>query len=155
MLRRVGPSIVLFSAFIAHRSVAGPQDNGIYIWDGTSQLAMVARVTDSVTHKAIVGATVRAVRVGGPNTEPLARDYPTAMSVPQTTNREGGARLVAYFRAAGDAEGLSVFVGDSFLQVDAPGYQRKRARLSPNVRLDFAPKTKRCQVTVLIALTHK
>ena len=128
---------------------------GAYIWDGTSELAMLARVTDSVTHKPISGATVRAVRVGGRNTEPLTHEYPIAMPPPQKTSRDGRAKLVAYFRAAGDPSGFSVFVGDSFLQVDAPGYQPKRVRISPIVRLDFAPKTKHCAVAIPVALTHE
>jgi hypothetical protein len=127
----------------------------IYIWDGTSELAMVADVTDSLTHKPIFGAMVRAVRVGGRNTEPLTNEHPSAMPPPQKTGRDGRARLVAYFRAAGDAEGFSVFVGDSFLQIDAPEYQSRRVRISPIVRLDFAPKTKHCEVTIPVALTHQ
>jgi hypothetical protein len=128
---------------------------GTYIWDGTSKLAMLPRVTDSVTDKPISGATVRAVRVGGRNTEPLTHEYPTAMPLPQKTSRDGRAKLVAYFRAAGDPSGFSVFVGDSFLQVDAPGYQPKRVRISPIVRLDFAPGTKHCAVAISVALTHE
>jgi hypothetical protein len=127
----------------------------IYVWDGTSELAMVADVTDSVTHKPIFGATVEAVRVGGRNTEPLTEDYPTAMPPPQKTGRGGRARLVGYFRAAGDAGGFCVFVGDSLLRVDAPGYRPKEARLSPNVRLDFPRKTKHCEVTLPVALTRE
>ncbi len=127
----------------------------IYVWDGTSELAMVASVTDAVTHRPISGATVQAVRVGGRNTEPLTHAHPAAMPPPQKTRRDGSATLVAYFRAAGSADGFSVFVGDSFLRVDAPGYQPKRVRVSPIVRLDFAPKTKHCQVAIPVPLTRK
>ena len=116
---------------------------------------MLAHVTDAVTHKPISGATVGAVRVGGRNTEPLTPEHPTAMPPPQKTARDGRAKLVAYFRAAGDAGGFCVFVGDSFLQVDAPGYQPRRVRISPIVRLDFAPKTEHCEVTIPVALTHQ
>ena len=128
---------------------------GTYIWDGTSELAMAARVTDAVTHKPVSGATVRAVRVGGRNTEPLTSEHPSAMPPLQKTDRNGRARLVAYFRAAGDAEGFCVFVGYSFLQVEAPGYHPKKARISPIVRLDFPAKTKHCEVTIPVALTRK
>ncbi len=77
------------------------------------------------------------------------------MPPPQKTGRDGGVRLVAYFRAAGSADGFSVFVGDSFLQVDAPEYASQTVQISPIVRLDFAPKTKHCEVTVPVALTHQ
>ncbi|HZS18545.1 MAG TPA: hypothetical protein VFA51_11505 [Candidatus Udaeobacter sp.] len=77
------------------------------------------------------------------------------MPPPQKTGRDGRARLVAYFRAAGDADGFSVFVGYSFLQVTAPGYRPKKARLSPIVRLDFPRKTKHCGVTIPVALVPR
>jgi hypothetical protein len=155
MLKPPRHPISLVCALIALSSIARAKDGDIYIWDGTSELAVVARVTDSVTHQAISGATVRAVRVGGRNTEPLTHEHPSAMPPPQKTGRDGRVRLVAYFRAAGDAEGFSVFVGDSFLQIDAPGYRSRRVRISPIVRLDFAPKTKHCEVTLPVVLTHQ
>ena len=136
-------------------SLPASQDEGIYIWDGTSELAMIARVTDAVTHKPISGAAVHAVRVGGRNTEPLTNEHPSAMPPPQKTRRDGRVKLVAYFRAAGSADGFSVFVGDSFLRVDAPGYQSKEVRISPIVRLDFPPKKKHCEVTIPVALTPR
>src|ERR1700732_5212306 len=102
MLRHAGQSILFIGALIAHSSFAWASDMAI-IWDGTSELAMTARVTDSVTHKPVSGATVRAVRVGGRNTEPLTSEHPSAMPPPQKTDRDGHARRVAYFRAAGDA----------------------------------------------------
>lgn len=136
-------------------SLPASQDEGIYIWDGTSELAMIARVTDAVTHKPISEAAVHAVRVGGRNTEPLTNEHPSAMPPPQKTRRDGRAKLVAYFRAAGSADGFSVFVGDSFLRVDAPGYESKDVRISPIVRLDFPPKTKHCEVTIPVALTRE
>jgi hypothetical protein len=136
-------------------SYPASKDEGIYIWDGTSELAILALVTDAVTHKPISGATVGAVRVGGRNTEPLTNEHPTAMPPRQKTGRDGRVRLVAYFRAAGDAHGFCVFVGDSFLQIDAPGYQSQRVRISPIVRLDFAPKTKHCEVSIPVALSHE
>jgi hypothetical protein len=129
--------------------------DAIFIWDGTSELVMAAQVSDSVTHRPISGATVEAVRVGGRNTEPLTNEHPTAMPPPKKTGRDGRVRLVAYFRAAGSADGFSVFVGDSFLRVGAPGYHPKKVRISPIVRLDFAPKTKHCEVTLPMALTHQ
>lgn len=134
---------------------ASKDKDGIYIWDGTSELAMLARVTDALTHKPISGATVGVVRVGGRNTEPLTNAHPTAMPPPQKTGRDGRVRLVAYFRAAGTREGFCVFVGDSFLQIDAPKYQSQRVRISPIVRLDFAPNTKHCEVGIPVALTHQ
>src|SRR6266446_304158 len=155
MLKPQRHSISLLCALIAFSSIAWAKDGDIYIWDGTSELAMLVHVTDAVTHKPISGATVRAVRVGGRNTEPLTREHPTAMPPPQNTSRDGHARLVAYFRAAGSADGFSVFVGDSFLRVDAPGYHSKKVRISPIVRLDFAPKTKHCEVNLPVALTHE
>jgi len=140
---------------IALSCVAVGQDSDIYIWDGTSELAMIAQVTDSRSQQPVSGATVRAVRVGGRNTEPLTHDHPAAMPPPQKTAADGRATLVAYFRAAGDATGTSVFVGDSFLKIDAHGYESKRVRISPIVRLDFAPKKKHHEVTLPVALTPK
>ena len=129
--------------------------DAVYIADGTAKLVILARVTDSATHKPISGATVRAVRVGGRNTEPLTPEDPSATPPPQKTAVDGRASLVAYFRAAGTAEGTSVFVGQSFLRVDAPGYRQKKARVSPIVRLDFPPKTKHYEIVVPVALTHQ
>jgi hypothetical protein len=136
-------------------SLPASHDEGIYISDGTSELAMTARVTDAVTHKPVSGAAVQAVRVGGRNTEPLTNEHPSAMPPQRKTRRDGRVKLVAYFRAAGSAGGFSVFVGDSFLRVDAPGYQTKEVRISPIVRLDFPPKTKHCEVTIPVALTRE
>jgi len=136
-------------------SYPATKDEGVYIWDGTSELVMAAHVTDSVTHKPISGATVEAVRVGGRKTEPLTPEHPSAMPPPQKTGRDGRVRLVAYFRASGSADGFSVFVGDSFLRVDEPGYYPKKVRISPIVRLDFAPKTKHSNVTIPVALTRR
>jgi hypothetical protein len=138
---------------IALSSSYPAQKDPIYIWDGTSELVIITHVTDSVTHRPIFGATVRAIRVGH-DTEPLTNERPTAMPPLQKTSQGGRARLAAYFRAAGDAKGSCVFVGDSFVRVDAPGYQSKEVRISPTVRLDFAPKTKHCQVTIPIVLAH-
>ena len=104
------------------------------------------------THRPISGATVGAIRVGH-DTKPLTKEHPTGMPPPKKTNRDGRARLVAYFRAAGNAEGFSVFVGDSFVRVDALGYQPKEVRISPIARLDSAPKTKHCEVAIPIMLT--
>jgi hypothetical protein len=150
-------AIVLLGVFLAYSQSysADPLKGAIYIWDGTSELAVVAHVTDSATHKPIPGATVWAVRVGGRNTEPLTHEYPTAMPPPQKTSRDGRAKLIAYFRAAGDPSGFSVFVGDSFLRVDAPGYQPKKVRISPIVRLDFPPKTEHCEVTIPVPLIRE
>jgi hypothetical protein len=155
MLTRAALALLGVFLLYSQSYSADPLKSAIYIWDGTSELAVVAHVTDSTTHKPIFGATVRAVRVGGRNTEPLTDEHPSAMPPPQKTGRDGRAKLVAYFRAAGDAEGFCVFVGYSFLQVDAPGYQPKKARISPIVRLDFPTKTKHCEVTIPVALTRK
>ena len=148
-------TVEMSSKEVASMAASLKSKDAIFIWDGTSELAMLARVTDAVTHKPISGATVRAVRVGGRNTEPLTNEHPSAMPPPKKTGHDGGVRLVAYFRAAGSADGFSVFVGDSFLQVDAPEYASRRVRISPIVRLDFAPKTKHCEVTLPVALTHQ
>ena len=132
-----------------------PAEKGpIYIWDGTSELVIITHVTDSETHRPISGATVRAIRVGH-DTKPLTNEHPTAMPTPQKTSQGGRARLVAYFRPAGNGEGFCVFVGDSFVRVDAPGYQSKEVRISPIVRLDFAPKTKHCEVAIPVTLRHQ
>ena len=152
MLRRP-VSIASMCVLVALSSFHAAEKDAIYIWDGTSELAILADVTDSVTHRPISGATVGAIRVGH-DTKPLTNEHPTAMPPPQKTSRDGRARLVAYFRAAGDAQGFSVFVGNSFVRVDALGYQSKEVRISPIVRLDFAPKTKHCQVTIPIALAR-
>ena len=153
LLRKSGGQWTL----VEHSSWSYPAtkgEGGIYIWDGTSELAIVTDVTDSVTHSPIFGATVTAVRVGR-DSEPLGEDHPKTMPPPQKTSRGGRAQLVAYFRAAGDAEGFCVFVGDSFVRVDAPEYQSKEVRIAPIVRLDFAPTTEHCEVTIPIALTHQ
>src|SRR4051812_12906785 len=107
MVSRSRESIAGVCVLIALSCVALAQD--IYIWDGTSELAMIAQVTDSTSQKPVAGATIRAVRVGGRNTEPLTKDHPAAMPAPQKTGTDGRATLVAYFRAAGDATGTSVF----------------------------------------------
>src|SRR6476659_2635750 len=98
MLKPPRHQTLLLCALIALSPVAWAKDGDISIWDGTSKLVVVARVGDSVTHKAMSGVTVRAVRVGGRNTEPLINEYPSAMPPPQMTGRDGRARLVAYFR---------------------------------------------------------
>jgi len=154
MLKRVRRFLAPIGMLTALASMTLAADIAL-IWDGTADLTMVAHVTDSVTHKSVSGATVRAVRVGGRNTEPLTDQHPSAMPPPQKTGRDGRARLVAYFRAAGDADGFSVFVGHSFLHVGAPGYRPQEARLSPIVRLDFPRKTKHCEVTIPVALTRE
>ncbi len=145
-------SITVLCVLVAFSSSYSAEKDAIYIWDGTSELSIVADVTDSVTHRPISGATVRAIRVGH-DTKPLTKEHPTGMPPPKKTNRDGRARLVAFFRAAGNVEGFSVFVGDSFVRVDALGYQAKEVRISPIVRLDFAPKTKHCEVAIPITLT--
>ena len=155
MLQATRYRISVLCAFLVVSSAGWAADGDIYIWDGDAELMMSAQVTDAATHKPIAGATVEAVRVGGRNTEPLTHDHPAAMPQPQKTDSDGRARLLAYFRAAGDATGTSVFVGDSFLQVDAPGYQPTRVRLSPIVRLDFRPKTKHYEVTLPVSLTRQ
>jgi hypothetical protein len=150
-------AIALLGLFLPYSQSysADPLKGAIYIWDGTSELAVIAHVTDSATHQSISGATVRAVRVGGRNTEPLTDEHPSAMPPPQKTGRDGRTKLLAYFRSAGDAEGFCVFVGDSFLEVDAPGYQPKKVRISPIVRLDFPSATKHCEVAIPVPLTLK
>ncbi len=153
MLTRV---VILFAVLLTQSQLCAADPlRGAIIADGTAKLAIIARVTDSVTHKPISGATVRPVRVGGRNTEPVTHEDPTAMPPPQKTARDGRTMLIAYFRMAGDLEGSCVFVGDSFLQVDAPGYLPKKVRISPIVRLDFPPKTKHYEVAIPVALTHR
>jgi hypothetical protein len=130
------------------------EKDSLYIWDGTSELAMVTDVTDSGTHRPIFGATVTAIRAGR-DTKPLTSEHPATMPPPQKTSRGGRATLRAYFRSAGISSEFSVFVGDSFVRVDAPGYHSKDVRISPIMRLAFTPKTKHCVVTIPIALTHQ
>jgi hypothetical protein len=146
--------VMLIGVLAGCAAVQAAEQKPIFIWDGTSELAIVAEVTDAITHKPIFGATVAAIRVGR-DSEPLTNEHPRAMPPPQKTSRVGRATLVAYFRAAGAAGGFSVFVGDSFLRVGAPGYQSREVRVSPIVRLDFAPKIKHCKVHIPIALVHE
>src|ERR1700730_10962913 len=146
--------ILLLSVLGAHPvSAAQPLQGAIYIADGTSNLALVAKVSDARTREPLSGATVTAIRAGR-GTTLLASDS-TAMPPPQKTDRRGRSVLHAHFRSAGRPSGYSVFGAQSFLRVQAAGFRSTDVRISPLGRLDFAPKTRHCRVTVPIALVHE
>ena len=83
----------MLCVLVAFSSSYSAEKDAIYIWDGTSELSIVADVTDLVTHRPISGATVGAIRVGH-DTKPLTKEHPTGMPPPKKTNRDGRARLV-------------------------------------------------------------
>jgi hypothetical protein len=146
--------ILLLSVLAVHSaSSADPLQGAIFTADGTANLALVARVRDARTRKPLSGATVTAVRAGR-GTILLASDS-TAMPPPQKTDRRGRAVLHVRFRLAGDPSGYSVFVAQSFLRVQAPGFRPTDVRISAIGRLDFARKTKQPEVTIPVALMHE
>ena len=152
MLKRT--VILLLSVLGAHSvSAADPLEGAIFIADGTANLALVARVSDARTRAPLSGATVTAIRAGR-GTTLLASDA-TAMPPPQKTDRRGRAVLHARFRMAADSTGSSVFVAQSYLRIQAPGFRSTDVRISTIGRLDFARKTKHPAVTIPVALVHE
>jgi hypothetical protein len=125
----------------------------IYIADGNSVLSVLANVTDAATHKPVVGATLTAIRAGRGTT--LLPTDSTAMPPPAATNARGHALLHANFRWAGSQAGSSVFVEQSFLRVQAPGFRSTDVPISAIGRLDYPPKTMQPRVTVSVALVHE
>jgi hypothetical protein len=145
--------ILLLSVLGAHSvSAAETLQGAIFIADGTANLALAAKVSDARTRKPLSGATVTAIRAGR-GTTLLASDS-TAMPPPQKTDRRGRAVLHAHFRLAGDPSGYCVFVAQSFLRVQAPGFRPTDIRISAIGRLDFARKRKHPEVTIPVALLH-
>ena len=130
-----------------------PWKGAIYISDGTATLTLLVRVTDARSGQPVQGATVTAVRAGRGTT--LLSSYSTAMPPPKNADRRGRAMLLADFRSAGDPSGYSVFVAESFLRVQAPGFDSSDVRISSLGRLDFTPKTKKSRVTIPVALEHE
>src|SRR5436305_5527544 len=118
MLKRI---VILLAASLAHSHLysADLSQDAVYITDGTANLALVASVSDARTRKPLSDATVTAIRAGR-GTTLLASDS-KAMPPPQKTDGRGRAVLHADFRYAGDATGDSIFVGQSFLRVQALG----------------------------------
>ena len=152
MLTRTA-TILACAAVVQSGCRADPWAGAIFIADGTADLTVVAKVTDSRTRTPITGATVTAVRAGS-GTILLATDS-TAMPPPKQSDRGGRAVLHANFRLAADSSGPSIFVAQSFLRVQAPGFHPRDARISGRGRLDFPPKTKHPEVTVPVSLVHE
>jgi hypothetical protein len=150
MLTRI--AIVLLSVALLHLQgcSSDPLKDAIFIADGTATLEVVVNVTDAATRKPVSGATVSAIRAGR-GTTLLASDS-AAMPPPQKTDRGGRAVLHARFRMAASSDGSSVFVAQSFLRIQAPGFRSTDARISTIGRLDFARKIKHPQVTIPVAL---
>jgi hypothetical protein len=146
--------ILLLGVLGAHSAAAAdPLQGTICVADGTANLALVAKVNDARTRKPLSDATVTAIRTGR-GTTLLASDS-RAMPPPQKTDRRGCSVLHAHFRSAGGPSGYSVFVAQSFLRVQAPGFRSTDVRISAIGRLDFARKTKNPGVTIPVALGHE
>ena len=77
------------------------------------------------------------------------------MPPPKQTDRRGRAVLHANFRLAADSSGASIFVAQSFLRVQAPGFHPTDVRISELGRLDFPRRTKHPEVTVPVGLVHE
>jgi hypothetical protein len=149
-------TVVILLCVVVAQSVRGsaePLGGAIYIADGTANLALIPKVIDGRTRKPVPDATVTAIRAGR-STTLLASDS-TAMPPPRKTDRRGRAVLRARFRMAADSSGSSVFVAQSFLRIQAPGFRSTDARISTIGRLDFARKTKHPEVTIPVALVHE
>jgi hypothetical protein len=149
-------TVIIILCLAGAQSVCGSADRlkgAIFIADGTTNLGIVARVIDARTRKPVPDATVTAIRAGR-GTKLLASD-PPAMPPPQKTDRRGRAVLRARFRMAADSSGSSVFVAQSFLRIQAPGFRSTDARISAVGRLDFARKTKHPEVRIPVALVHE
>jgi hypothetical protein len=149
-------TIVILACVVVAQSVHGsadPWEGAIFIADGTATLAVRAKVIDARTRKPVVGATVTAIRAGR-GTTLLASDS-TAMPPPQKTDGRGRAVLHARFRMAASSDGSSVFVAQSFLRIQAPGFRSTDARISAIGRLDFPPKTKHPEATIPVSLVHE
>lgn len=148
-------TVILLLCVLGAPSVSAAESlqGGIYIADGTANLALVATVSDARTRKPLSAARVTAVRAGR-GTTLLASDS-TAMPSPQTTDRRGRSVLHAHFRSASDPSGYSVFVAQSFLRVQSPGFRSTDIRISAIGRLDFARKTKHLEVIIPVALVHE
>ncbi len=132
-------------------SVPGP--DAIFIWDGSAELILRVSVVDAATQKPIAAAKATAVRDRRVANGPDRRAYQAL--APRATDWRGRATLKGRFPAAGNATGFSVFVVDSYVAVGAPGYVSTRARISSIYRLDFARKTKDCEVPIRIAMHTK
>jgi hypothetical protein len=148
-------TVILLLSVLAAQSAwsADPLEGAIFIADGTANLVLVARVHDARTRKPVFGATVTAVRAGR-GTTLLATDS-TAMPPPRRTDPRGRIVLQARFRLAGDSSGYSVFVAQSFLRVQAPGFRSADVRISAIGRLDFARKSKHPEVMIPVGLVHE
>jgi hypothetical protein len=130
-----------------------PSRGGIFIWDGDAELIFLIHLTDEVNRKPISGATVSVVRDRRVNRGPNGRAYAAPASA--RTDSGGHAILKATFPAAGDAHGLSVFVGASYATAKALGHAPARARISAISRLDFPRRTKECKVPLHLRLKRR
>ena len=153
MLTRAASVLLCILTAYLQSCSTDPLAGAIYIADGTADLELVATVTDAVSHRPVVAATVTAIRTGR-GTTLLASDS-TAMPPPVLTNSRGRAVLHAHFRMAADSSSTSVFVARSFLRVQAPGFSSIDVPISSIGRLDFAHKIKHYQATLPISLTHE
>jgi len=132
-------------------SARGP--DAIFIWHGNAELMLHATVVDSATQKPIAKAKVTAFRDRRVARGANGRSYKPVS--PRATDRRGRATLKGDFPAKGAATGFCVFVLDSYVAADAPGYASTRSRISPIYRLDFPRKTKDCVVSIRLALKAK
>jgi hypothetical protein len=132
---------------IAKLKALGP--NAIFIADGHAKLFLHVSVVDSVSQAPIIGAKV-SVKRDRRVARHLGRTYKSIPS--RATDGSGRATVRGEFPMAADAEGSSVFVLDSYVEVEAVGHVAGRGRLSPIYKLDFPRGTERCEVPLQIAL---
>ena len=126
-----------------------PSAETIFIADGHAELILQVRVADSVTRKPISHVKVSAVRDRRVSRH-LGRSYTPLPT--RITDDRGRATLKGEFPMAASADGASVFVLNSYIAVQGPGYVAARSRLSPIYRLDFPRGAKRYEVPIQIAL---
>jgi hypothetical protein len=126
--------------------------DAIYIWDGDAELSIRVTATDAATRAPVLGATVTLARDRRVGHSPNGRAYPNPSSASMDSRGHGTVR--ASFPAAGGAQGSCVFVCDSHVTVEAPGYRAFSARVSPIYRLDFPRGRKTYVVTIVAELTR-
>jgi hypothetical protein len=135
---------------IARLKALGP--NAVFIADGHAELIFLVTVLDSATGKPIPDATVSVLRDQRVSRH-LGETYGPIR--PRVTDSRGRATLKGKFPMAADAEGASVFVVDSYVEVAAPRYAVGCGRLSPIYRLDFPRGTRLNEVPIQITLWRR